>query len=289
LAVVAAAIAGLAWSSGLISFGTGDSLTRRGAVTSDLLGRDMPYEAFVPRPSNCSEPSLLLLFHGRGGDERQWMEGDFGQGVGIDSVASRLIDEGAIRPVTIVSALIDDSYGVDSDAAQDGYDHGPYQRYILDELLPQLRTQLGLSATTPVALGGLSMGGFVALNTALSFPGEVWAVAALSPAFFVSPPADRRWIYEADGQSSIFQLVDEGAADGKTLFLGYGGADYDWIRRATSELGNMVVTRGLAAAPMTVPGGHEVRTWRALAEPMLKALYGAGGQGSCPSPGTPTP
>jgi enterochelin esterase-like enzyme len=215
-----------------------------------------------------------VLFHGVGGDEKQWMGGSLlSPGVGIDALAHRLIDANEIALLTIVSASVDDSYGVDSPANADRYDHGEYGRYINDELLPAVVQQYGADGDRPVYVGGLSMGGYVALNVALDNPTRFAGVGALSPAFFVSPPPERAWMYSADGRPSLFERVDAGAADNLRIFLGTGTADSSWIRAATRKLSDQLVGRGVDVETQTTAGGHEVATWSALAQPMLLKLF----------------
>jgi enterochelin esterase-like enzyme len=176
--------------------------------------------------------------------------------------------------VTIVSAFIDDSYGVDSTMLDDGYVHGPYGRYIVEELVPRVVERYAPDEDAEVYVGGLSMGGFAALNVAFSHPELFKGVGAMSPAFFVSPPADRSWIYEGDGRTSLTDYAASGA-DGLAVFLGFGDHDYDWIRAATRLLAATLDERGDMADPNVVAGGHDVGTWRQLAEPMLITLFGS--------------
>ena len=247
-----------------------DAWTSSSSIHSDLLGRDMPVEAFVPE--GAPSTALLILFHGRGGGAHDWMEGFLGNGVHIDDTAHRLIGDKMIRPVSIVSVSIDSSYGVDSGPADDGYSHGPYGAYIETELLPSVIERWGQGL--PVYVGGLSMGGYVALRLALAQPDGFAGVAALSPAFWVKPPSDRTWMYQGAGGDPI-ALAGDGAADHLALFLGYGRSDYDWIKAATDRLSQTLAARGLPVQPVIVPGGHETSTWHALTEPMLMALFGS--------------
>jgi enterochelin esterase-like enzyme len=249
-----------------------DEWTTTTSVHSALLGRDMSLEVFLPpNVAKCAHHPVLFVFHGRGADQTQWMAGFLSDGVGVDRLVHRLIEAGQIRPVVIVSALIDDSYGVDSQPAADGYAHGPYEQYIVDELIPTVDARYDVGREpSERAVAGLSMGGFAALNAALSSPTQFGAVGALSPAFFVTPPADRGWIYRGH---DLLNMADEGAADDLRVFLGYGDADYGWIRQATDALAAQLRDRGLEPPVVTVPGGHEMSTWRQLAEPMLLALF----------------
>src|SRR5450759_1887183 len=101
---------------------------------------------------------VLFLFHGRGGDERSWMAGQDGSGVGVDAVAHGMISAGTIGPLVIVSARIDDSYGVDSLPAADGYDHGPYERYIIENLVPAIEARYPVGGDPADRVAGLDCG-----------------------------------------------------------------------------------------------------------------------------------
>ena len=235
----------------------------------------MPIDVYAPpSAAGCPDAPLLILFHGVGGDENQWMAGSaLSPGVGVDSIADGLISAGLIRPLTIVSAAIADSYGVDSAAANDGYSHGPYGTYIVNELLPTVVERYDPHGSRPLYIGGLSMGGYAALNVALDQPTRFAGVGALSPAFFVEPPADRAWMYSANGRTSLFERADAGAADHLKLFLGVGTSDYSWISDATGKFGQLLQSRRVDVTIRAAPGGHEVATWRALADPMLRTLF----------------
>jgi enterochelin esterase-like enzyme len=240
------------------------------------LAKDLAIEVYTsPAAAMCVNAPILILFHGRGGDATQWMSGSaFSRGVGVDEIADELITSEQIVPLTIVSAAIDDSYGVDSAAAGDGYSHGPYETYITDELLPTVVSRYDLRRTRPLYVGGLSMGAYAALNVALDNPGRFAGVGALSPAFFVSPPSDRAWMYSANGRTSLFERADAGAADGLRIFLGTGTNDYSWIKESAATFTRLLQERAINVTTMTTPGGHDVNIWHALAEPMLLTLFG---------------
>ena len=253
-----------------------DPWTSSSSIHSDLLDRDMAIEVFQPPQAlQCISPPVLFLFHGSGADAGQWMSGNFGMGVGVDTFAHRLIDQRQIRPVTIVSASIDKSYGVDSASPDDEWTHGQYESYITTELIPQVEERYSAGAiAADRAIGGLSMGGFAAINAAFRHPGMFGSVAGLSPAFFANPPADRAWIYSGnDGLHDPLRLADAGAADRLRLFLGYGATDYDWVRVATDELAARLSAQGSVVAPVVASGGHDVTTWRELAVAMLLNLF----------------
>jgi enterochelin esterase-like enzyme len=252
-----------------------DAWTSSDVLHSSLLGRDMPIEIFRPQSAaTCARESVLYVFHGRGGDQNQWIGGGFG-GAGADAVAHGLIANGTIRPVTIVSAYIGDTYGVDSAPASEGYTHGPYEQYILAELIPQVEVRLGLMRDrTERGVAGISMGGFVALS--LSLRTDLFSrVAGLSPAIWIDPPRDREWIYGANGERNPVALAQSADLDGRRFFLGYGDRDYGWVSDAADELGTRLASRGASVSVLSVPGGHDVGTTRQLVEPMLTSLFPA--------------
>lgn len=166
-----------------------DPWTTTITVHSTALDRDMAAQVFLPPNLDPQHRApVLFLFHGRGGDERSWMAGQDGSGVGVDSVAHGMISAGTIEPLVIVSARIDDSYGVDSLPAADGYDHGPYERYIIEDLVPAIEARYPVGGDPAHrAVGGFSMGAFAALHAALRHPGIFGSVGALSP-----PSSSRR-------------------------------------------------------------------------------------------------
>lgn len=243
----------------------------------------MPVQVFRPPGSGADAGPLpiLYLLHGRGGDEASWFGGRIGEaGVGIDALAADLIAQGRIPPVIIASARIDDSYGVDSSPSDDGYSHGPYERYIVDELVVVVEARESvLREPAGRFIGGYSMGGFAALHAAFRHPMLFGGVAALSPAISLDVPATREWLYPDEATRIAhdpLRLALTAPIDALPIFLGRGESDYDWIVDATDALAAELAGRGVDVSTVIVPGGHEVGTWRALAPAMLTALLGAG-------------
>lgn len=248
-------------------------------IRSAALGRDMPTQVFVPRDlDSATTHPVLYLFHGRYGSERGWMGGSFGRaGVGVHEAAQALIDEGRIPPLIIVSALINDSYGVDSPPSDEGYDHGPYERYILDDLIPTIESRFPISADpADRAIGGLSMGGFAALHAAFRYPERFGGVAGVSPAVFEGMLPDRQWLYPttaARQDHDPLLLAETADIDHLRVFLGAGRSDYYWIIQATDVLADRLEARGVETTATKIRGGHDTQTWQRLAPQMLLALY----------------
>lgn len=247
------------------------------SLSSAALGRDMAAQVFTPDGFDTKRSyPILFLFPGRGGDEKAWLGGSLGaDGVGIDGIARSLMAAGTVAPAIIVSANLDDSYGVDSGQSSDGYDHGAYERYIVEDLLPQIQARYPNADPTRRFVAGFSMGGFAALHVAFRHPDLFAGVGALSPAIFEGTIADRVWLYPDPASRRLHDpllLANTADVAGMRVFLGWGDHDYNWIMSASQVLADRLANRGVEVAPQVVPGGHENGTWRALAPALLAKL-----------------
>jgi enterochelin esterase-like enzyme len=230
------------------------------------------------RPEPSTRYPVVYLFHGWGADETSWFGGN-GGGIGVEGAVADLVAAARIPQVVVVSAEIDNSYGVDSPRRDDRFSHGAYERYIIDDLIP------GIESRYPVAreaagrfIGGYSMGGFAALHAAFRHPAMFAGVGALSPAVFRGVIPDRAWLYPdpaARAANDPLRLAATADVTHLRVFLGYGSADYPWIVVATRDIADRLAARGVPARPVSVTGGHETTTWRALAPPMLVSLLGS--------------
>jgi enterochelin esterase-like enzyme len=246
-------------------------------IPSEVLGHPMPIEVWIPAGTAAGERlPVLYLFHGVGGNASSWFSGAGGDGVGVAGIARDLIAEGRIPPIVIVSAAIDNSYGVDSSPVDDGYAHAAYGTYLHDELIPAVEARFPVStAPTRRLVGGLSMGAFAAAHLALRDPGRFAGVGLLSPAMFLDLPADRAWQYGADpAANDPLLLATTADVQAWRVFVGLGDSDYAWIRASAPELVARLRASGAAVEEQMVAGGHDVGTWRALAGPMLAWLLG---------------
>lgn len=246
-------------------------------IASGALGHDMAVQVFAPDSFEGTRSyPILYLFPGRGGDERSWMGGGSpGDGVGIDGIARSLIARGSIAPAIIVSVDIDDSYGVDSGPSDEGYDHGAYERYVIEDLIPQIEARYPNADHGRRFVGGLSMGGFAALHVAFRHPEMFAGVGALSPAIFEGTIPDRTWLYPDAGsraQHDPLLLANTAPVSGKRFFVGWGDHDYTWIMSASRLLTDRLTAPDADLVQQVVPGGHENATWRALAPTMLAQL-----------------
>jgi pimeloyl-ACP methyl ester carboxylesterase len=132
----------------------------------------------------------------------------------------------------------------------------------------------------PLWLGGVSLGGFMALRFAAQYPTVLDGLCLLAPylgsrsvAREVEENADRAgWridpVDEEDDERRIWQYVATGArgASATRVFLGFGQSD----RFADTQ---RVLARVLSSAQEAIhviPGGHDWPVWRALWQQFLQ-------------------
>lgn len=146
---------------------------------SPALGHAYPYTVYLP-DGYADSPErnypVVYLLHGSFGTERDWVaKGNLAQ------TADRLIAAGHIPPAVFIMPG-SRSWWIDghNEAARSAF---------FDDLMPHVEATYRVGNTRDQrAIGGLSAGGFGALNFALERPDLFAAVAALSPASYVPYP-----------------------------------------------------------------------------------------------------
>ena len=149
-------------------------------------------------------------------------------------------------------------------------------------VIRRLRSEVILPARLAgrsIWLGGISLGGLIALDYAASYPGELDGICLFAPylgnrlltAEIAAAPGIAAWqpgkLAETDEERRIWRYIKNSRADHQPLYLGFGTDD----RFAAAH-------RLLAAAlpPDSVDeiaGSHEWRTWSALWENFLDARF----------------
>lgn len=152
---------------------------RHEAIPSSALGRDMPIVVYVPDDygkANVRLPVLYLL-HGAGGDENAWSEN--GQ---VRERADRLISSAAIPPALIVMPGCRACWWIDGakDRAETAF---------WNDLVPEFaRRYRTIEGRGGLLIAGLSAGGYGTVRFAMKYPDRIAAVAAFSPAVYVTSP-----------------------------------------------------------------------------------------------------
>lgn len=165
------------WQSALASEVIDDSFM------SKHLGREYKMRVYLPegyKDERQSQFPVVYLLHGAGVDEKWWT----GRG-GAEVTLNALIARGQIRPSIVVMPGNGANWYVDSPGEK-------AESAILDELLPYIEAKYRASKErNSRIIGGLSMGGYGALNLALKNADKFCAAMLMSPAAYdPMPPED---------------------------------------------------------------------------------------------------
>jgi S-formylglutathione hydrolase FrmB len=262
----------------------GGTLLEGRSVSSNTLGRDIPYLAYVPSIDVATHRWLpvLYLLHGRGDTERAWVDNG-----AIVATLDREIAAGTLQPLVVIMPAAGNSWYVDD--AQPGR-FGDVAKAFTEDLIAGVELQLPLVAPcrSARAIGGLSMGGYGALLYAVDRPDLYTAAFSLSGSLFQAEAdyiESRRDVYERiyggvfgtpfDTQRylawNIFQkLAQSNAADRLPPFwLSAGTRDFPAILDGTKHMHAFLRQRGVSSELSIAEGDH---TWPFWSEMIVQAL-----------------
>jgi S-formylglutathione hydrolase FrmB len=152
-------------------------------ITSRFVHQDLPVTGVVPPGVRPGRRPLLVFLHGRGDDQDSNLDG------AMFAALSRL---GSRAPDVVFPYGGDASYWHNRQG-------GAWGSYVLDEVIEQAVKRLHADSRR-VAIGGISMGGFGALNLARLHPRRFCAVGAHSAAL---------WARGADTAAGAFDDAED--------------------------------------------------------------------------------
>jgi S-formylglutathione hydrolase FrmB len=225
-------------------------------VESEAIGEALPVKVVVPRGARDGRRSLLLFLHGRGEDERSYLD---------EEMFGALARQGGRAPVVAFPRGGAESYW--HDRAEDG----AWGSYVLDELLPALVRRFDIEPER-IAIGGISMGGFGAFDIARQEPfglangnlARFCAVGGHSPAIWTQASETAPGAFDDaadfDRRDLITLLGQQGSPlEGKRYWLDVG--DEDPFREADEALAKALDAGGAQGRPYIGEGGHESSYW----------------------------
>jgi len=218
-----------------------------------VLKRSLEQILLVPREGRTADRGLLVFLHGRSDDL------DAPRGMWSDALARGLERLGPAAPAVLLLN------GGQSSYLHDRAD-GPWGRYVLREAIPdavrRARTKPGR-----LAIGGISMGGFGALDLAASSAGRFCAVGGHSPAIFASGAVSAPGAFDdADDFARHDVLARARQKDpyaGTPLWLDVG--DEDPFRATTEQL-----AADLRRKVRVWPGEHDGECWHSHMDAYLR-------------------
>ncbi len=173
----------------------------------------MPVKVVVPPGARDGRRSLLVFLHGRGEDEKSYL---------VEPMFRALAKAGGKAPVVAFPEGGPDSYWHDRD-------DGEWGSYVLDEVVPEIAERFEIEPER-IAIGGISMGGFGALDIAAIDPDRFCAVGAHSPAIWENAGDTASGAFDNDEDFDRHDVFTElgppgDPLAGKRVWLDVGGDD----------------------------------------------------------------
>ncbi|MBV8086367.1 MAG: hypothetical protein JO247_16290 [Chloroflexi bacterium] len=244
------------------------------SFASAALSRGMPYLIYLPAGYDANPtqryPVLYLLhgigggFGGQNGSNTEWY------GYGVTGAANKLIASGEIPPLLIVMPQGDQSFWMDH---ADGPAWGQYTAVdLVNEIDSHFRT---IPAAPARAIGGLSMGGFGALELAMLYPQTFGTAGGHSSSFYTRDAApffgDEAFF---DAHDPVHLLHDRATvARGLRLWLDVGSEDPLW-KAANERLHQQLEADGVPHEWHEWAGAHDGLYWNAHVDDYMR-FYGA--------------
>jgi S-formylglutathione hydrolase FrmB len=251
LVVALVALAAALIVRSVVSMDTHGASVRHFELRSALVHRTLRETLVVPAGVRAGEGRPLLVFlHGRGRD---------GEDSNLNpAFFSALRSLGRRAPVVVFANGGESSYWHDRAG-------GRWGSYVLREVIPEA-VRRGHADPRRIAIGGISMGGFGALDLARLHPGRFCAAGAHSPALWVSGGQSAAGAFDDAADFARHDVVRAAGSDPRAF-----AAQPLWIDAGRSDPfdpGDQAFIAGLrrggaAASVHRWDGGHDGAYWRA--------------------------
>jgi enterochelin esterase-like enzyme len=210
-------------------------------IKSDILGKKMPVTVYVPGDDTYLMP-VLYFMHGRSGNEKIMYDLD------IKDVADRLIAEKRIQPMVIVCPRMDDALGMNQ-----------YEDYFFCEVAPLIESRYHPCHRY---IGGISAGGYIAMNYAMRHPAMFKRVGGHMPAIEEDLDMDdlhyfgskERW----KKNNPIFMARECPVPPDVEFYLDAGDEDEGQFYLGCKELTKILKKRGYHVENHLNKGHHEL-------------------------------
>lgn len=235
---------------------------------SKALDADKTMSVYLPPSySPDKEYPVLYLFYGYGGTHDA-----FFSYLKLHGVADRLIREGRIDPLIIVSPDYGNSFAVNTKKGEGrdpgGVSIGPYEDYLIQDLIPYVDSNYSTQANREGRyVGGISMGGFASLHLGFKHPDMFSRIGAHSAALWTYTKDDqytsqRDWLYPDEALRELrdpFKLADAKKLAGVEIYLDAG--DQDLLMEQDESLYELLRSMEIDVQWAHGPGGHDASYW----------------------------
>lgn len=213
-------------------------------IDSRLLHRAMPVTLITPRGGGSGRP-LLVFLHGEGQNQNSQLSSG--------PLFAELRALGAKAPDIVFPSGRALSFWHNRAS-------GPWGSYVIDEVIPWAIRQTGADSHR-LAIGGISMGGFGALELARLNPGRFCAVGGHSAALWASPSAATAELGAFDNAADFARNDVLAAAQADSHLFGHAAVwldvgALDRFRPADEQLAT-----ALGVELHLYAGGHNIGYW----------------------------
>jgi len=232
----------------------------RFAISGPLVHQTLAVAAVIPAGAGGGPRPLLIFLHGKGEDQNSNLDG---------AMFAALARLGPRAPDVVFPYGGADSYWHDRAS-------GAWGSYVVDDVIPRAAAILHADGTR-VAIGGISMGGFGALDIARLHPGRFCAVGGHSAAVFFSGGSSAAGAFDDAADFARHDVLAAARAGdpyaGMPVWIDNGAQDP--FLAADTALVGALRAHGHPVSFHVWPGGHDQAYWNSHWDSYLRFYAGA--------------
>lgn len=240
------------------------SSTTRLVLTSECMGFNVPCMVYLPQGYHVAENYPVWYgLHGNSSNETMWL-----QTADIDAKVDATIERGEIKPLIMVFPLVryDSAKTIQEDMKDGIRSENLSEQFICTELVPYIDSHYSTIASSDGRyIGGFSMGGLFALQTALHHPDLFGKVGGYSPALAYNDYSNGRfetWLNNGNvtpATTDISHYAEGLKLDKIQAYIDYG-SDGDPFAEGAQSLYKALLKHGIHAELHAHSGGHTLQT-----------------------------
>ena len=174
----------------------------------------------------------------------------------IATIATRMMEEGLLRPLVIVGIAVSKTYRTEEYASW-GNRHEAYSRFVVEEVLPFIEEMYAVDTKRPL-MAGISLGATATLSLAMQYPTLFTKLLLFSGAYF-TPILNAAKLEESFSNAHIFMRIGEQETDVKIS----DGTFHDFLQ-PNRTMRAILEEKGATVAYGEAEGTHIWGFWQGL-------------------------